>query len=78
MIDPRRNFFTDSTRRTMIAASVTDRAWTAEVASHATGPYLFVASAIAAQRLPQAEGYRLSLLCLPCRPQARSAPPVRP
>jgi O-methyltransferase involved in polyketide biosynthesis len=46
MIDLRRNFFADSPRRTMIAASVTDRAWTAEVASHATGPYLFVAEAV--------------------------------
>ncbi|MBD0417857.1 class I SAM-dependent methyltransferase [Streptomyces sp. TRM S81-3] len=42
----RRNFFTDSPRRTMIAASVTDEAWAAEVASHATGPYLFVAEAV--------------------------------
>ncbi|MEU2271459.1 class I SAM-dependent methyltransferase [Streptomyces olindensis] len=43
----RRNFFTDSPRRTMIAASVTDAAWAAEVASHdATGPHLFVAEAV--------------------------------
>ncbi|MEJ1202342.1 MULTISPECIES: class I SAM-dependent methyltransferase [unclassified Streptomyces] len=46
VIDLRRNFFADSPRRTMIAASVTDRAWAAEVASHATGPYLFVAEAV--------------------------------
>ncbi|MFD7698939.1 class I SAM-dependent methyltransferase [Streptomyces caelestis] len=45
-IGPPRNFFTDSPRRTMIAASVMDEAWAAEVASHATGPYLFVAEAV--------------------------------
>ncbi|MFH9821565.1 class I SAM-dependent methyltransferase [Streptomyces sp. NPDC017230] len=46
VIGLRRNFFTDSPRRTMIAASVTDEAWAAEVASHAAGPYLFVAEAV--------------------------------
>ncbi len=40
------NFFTDSPRRTMIAASVTDEAWVAKVASRSTGPYLFVAEAV--------------------------------
>ncbi|MEU8649641.1 class I SAM-dependent methyltransferase [Streptomyces sp. NPDC048737] len=45
-IGPRRNFFTDSPRRTMIAASMMDEAWAAEVASHAIGPYLFVAEAV--------------------------------
>ncbi|MGW0999431.1 class I SAM-dependent methyltransferase [Streptomyces sp. NPDC002523] len=42
----RRSFFADSPRRTMIAASVTDEAWAAEVASHAAGPFLFVAEAV--------------------------------
>ncbi|CAK7286796.1 class I SAM-dependent methyltransferase [Streptomyces misionensis] len=46
VIDLRRNSFADSPRRTMIAASATDRAWAAEVASHATGPYLFVPEAV--------------------------------
>lgn len=80
VIDLRRNFFSDSPRRTMLAASVTDPTWAAKVASHATGPYLSLpeelvaqlplpyqqmVSAMAAQRLPQAEGYRLNLLRLP-------------
>ncbi|WP_053913190.1 class I SAM-dependent methyltransferase [Streptomyces sp. TP-A0875] len=42
----RRNFFTDSPRRTMIAASVTDEAWVAKVASRSTGPCLFVVEAV--------------------------------
>ncbi|MEU4095865.1 class I SAM-dependent methyltransferase [Streptomyces sp. NPDC026673] len=46
VIGLRGNFFTDTPRRTMIAASVTDGAWAAEVASRADGPYLFVAEAI--------------------------------
>ncbi|MFD4529465.1 class I SAM-dependent methyltransferase [Streptomyces sp. NPDC058470] len=39
VIDLRRTFFTDTPRRTMIAASVTDEAWTGAVKS--PGPYLF-------------------------------------
>ncbi|MFD4995589.1 class I SAM-dependent methyltransferase [Streptomyces buecherae] len=46
VIGLRRNLFADSPRRTVIAASVADRAWAAEVASHATGPYRFVAEAV--------------------------------
>ncbi|RST10934.1 class I SAM-dependent methyltransferase [Streptomyces sp. WAC04770] len=46
VIGLRGKFFTDSPRRTMIAASVTDEAWAAEVASHSSGPYLFVAEAV--------------------------------
>ncbi|MFG3662311.1 class I SAM-dependent methyltransferase [Streptomyces sp. NPDC047706] len=46
VIGLRRNFFADTPRRTMIAASVTDEAWAAEVASPAAGPYLFVAEAV--------------------------------
>lgn len=46
VIGLRRNFFADGPRRTMIAASLADGAWAAEVASHATGPYLFVTAAL--------------------------------
>ncbi len=46
MITLRGNFFADTARRTMIAASVTDEAWAAEVASRTDGPYLFVAEAV--------------------------------
>ncbi|MFI7351635.1 class I SAM-dependent methyltransferase [Streptomyces sp. NPDC049936] len=42
----RRRFFTDTPQRTMIASSVTDAAWAAEVASGAGGPYLFLAEAV--------------------------------
>ncbi|MDG9726803.1 class I SAM-dependent methyltransferase [Streptomyces sp. DH41] len=42
----RRDFFTDTPRRTMIAGSVTDEPWAAEVASQAAGPYLFLAEAV--------------------------------
>ncbi|MFF9120472.1 class I SAM-dependent methyltransferase [Streptomyces massasporeus] len=42
----RRTFFTDTPRRTMLAASVTDESWAAEVASHTDGPCLFVAEAV--------------------------------
>ncbi|MFE6918449.1 class I SAM-dependent methyltransferase [Streptomyces rubiginosohelvolus] len=45
VIELREKFFTDSRRRTMIAASVTDDGWAADVASHSSGPYLFVAEA---------------------------------
>ncbi|WP_260459775.1 class I SAM-dependent methyltransferase [Streptomyces sp. WAC04114] len=44
VIDLRRTFFTDSPRRTMIAASVTDEAWTDAVKS--PGPYFFSAEAV--------------------------------
>ncbi|MFJ3967097.1 class I SAM-dependent methyltransferase [Streptomyces parvus] len=46
VIELRGKFFTDSPRRTMIAASVTEDTWAAEVASHSSGPYLFVAEAV--------------------------------
>ncbi|WP_338895157.1 metal ABC transporter permease [Streptomyces sp. TG1A-60] len=42
----RRGFFTDTPRRTMIAASVSDEAWADAVAAHSGGPYLFVAEAV--------------------------------
>ncbi|MFJ8594990.1 class I SAM-dependent methyltransferase [Streptomyces sp. NPDC093598] len=42
----RRTFFTDTPRRTMIAASVTDESWAAEVAARTDGPCLFVAEAV--------------------------------
>ncbi|MFC7885720.1 class I SAM-dependent methyltransferase [Streptomyces sp. NPDC057376] len=42
----RRRFFTDTPQRTMIASSVTDEAWAAEVTSDAGGPYLFLAEAV--------------------------------
>ncbi|MFF9494423.1 class I SAM-dependent methyltransferase [Streptomyces flaveolus] len=60
VIGLRRNFFTDSPRRTMVAASVTERAWAAEVASHATGPYLFVRGGRTAlpPRTRRARGHR--------------------
>ncbi|MEV7049620.1 MULTISPECIES: class I SAM-dependent methyltransferase [Streptomyces] len=46
VIGLREKFFTDSPRRTMIAASVTEETWTAEVAPHSSEPYLFVAEAV--------------------------------
>ncbi|WP_308405572.1 hypothetical protein [Streptomyces sp. 404i] len=46
MIGLREKFFTDTPRRTMIAASVTEETWTAEVAPHSSEPYLFVAEAV--------------------------------
>jgi O-methyltransferase involved in polyketide biosynthesis len=46
VIDLRRAFFTDTPRRTMIAASVTDPAWTDTVASGAGGPYFLSAEAV--------------------------------
>jgi O-methyltransferase involved in polyketide biosynthesis len=42
----RRSFFADEPRRRMIAASVTDDAWTATVRAVADGPYLFSAEAV--------------------------------
>jgi O-methyltransferase involved in polyketide biosynthesis len=42
----RRTFFTDTPRRTMIAASVTDESWAAEVDSRTDEPCLFVAEAV--------------------------------
>jgi len=46
VIELRRTFFTDTPRRTMIAASVTDKAWTDTVAAHSDGPYFFAAEAV--------------------------------
>lgn len=42
----RRNFFTDTARRTTIATSVTDDSWPAMVEADAVGPYLFCAEAV--------------------------------
>ncbi|WP_254711941.1 class I SAM-dependent methyltransferase [Streptomyces sp. TRM64462] len=42
----RRTFFRDEPRRRMIAASVTDDSWTADVAAAAHGPYFFSAEAV--------------------------------
>ncbi|MGW3974603.1 class I SAM-dependent methyltransferase [Streptomyces ardesiacus] len=42
----RRRFFTDTPRRTMVASSVTDEAWTAEVSAGGDGPCLFLAEAV--------------------------------
>ncbi|MCT9081335.1 class I SAM-dependent methyltransferase [Streptomyces fulvoviolaceus] len=46
VIELRRAFFTDTPRRTMIAASVTDETWADTVAAHSTGPYFFAAEAV--------------------------------
>ncbi|MBU6530357.1 class I SAM-dependent methyltransferase [Streptomyces sp. NPDC057245] len=46
VVDLRGSFFEDTPRRTTLAASVTDDAWAAEVASGAGGPFLFVAEAV--------------------------------
>lgn len=46
VIELRRTFFTDTPRRTMIAASVTDGTWADTVAAHSGGPYLFTAEAV--------------------------------
>jgi O-methyltransferase involved in polyketide biosynthesis len=46
VIELRRSFFTDTPRRTMIAASVTVEAWVDTVAAHSGGPYLFAAEAV--------------------------------
>ncbi|GHG98967.1 class I SAM-dependent methyltransferase [Streptomyces lanatus] len=46
VIDLRRSFFTDTPRRTTIAASVTDDAWATSVASKAEGPCFFAAEAV--------------------------------
>lgn len=42
----RRNFFTDTARRTTIAASVTDESWPGTVEADAEGPYIFCAEAV--------------------------------
>ncbi|RAJ67189.1 O-methyltransferase involved in polyketide biosynthesis [Streptomyces sp. Amel2xB2] len=42
----RRTFFTDTARRTTIAASVTDPSWPATVEADACGPYFFCAEAV--------------------------------
>ncbi|WP_171116725.1 MULTISPECIES: class I SAM-dependent methyltransferase [unclassified Streptomyces] len=46
VIELRRTFFTDTPRRTMIAASVTDVAWADTVTARSGGPYLFAAEAV--------------------------------
>ncbi|MER7408541.1 class I SAM-dependent methyltransferase [Streptomyces sp. NPDC000070] len=46
VIELRRAFFADTSRRTMIAASVTDEAWVETVAAHSDGPYFFAAEAV--------------------------------
>ncbi|MDO0937728.1 class I SAM-dependent methyltransferase [Streptomyces sp. DG2A-72] len=46
VIELRRTFFTDTPRRTMIATSVTDKAWADTVAAQSGGPYLFAAEAV--------------------------------
>ena len=45
VIDLRRHFFTDSSRRTMIAASVLETAWFEQVKS-SNGPYFFISEAV--------------------------------
>jgi hypothetical protein len=76
--DLRGSFFTDTPRRTMITASVTDEAWTAEVASHTDGPYLFVTEDVQPYCThPTCAG---SSTCpptaspVPCRPSTPPAP----
>ncbi|RLL67603.1 class I SAM-dependent methyltransferase [Streptomyces sp. Z26] len=46
VIELRRRHFSDSSRRTMLGVSVTDRAWPVDVVSHSQGPYLLVAEAV--------------------------------
>ncbi|MBW1595578.1 class I SAM-dependent methyltransferase [Streptomyces sp. JJ38] len=46
VIGLRRSFFTDSARRTTIAASLTARSWTDTISSRASGPYFFAAEAV--------------------------------
>ncbi|MFB9556833.1 class I SAM-dependent methyltransferase [Streptomyces roseoviridis] len=46
VIEVRRSLFTDTPRRTTIAASVTDGTWTEAVAAGADGPYFFSAEAV--------------------------------
>ncbi|GAA2258732.1 tetracenomycin C synthesis protein [Streptomyces ruber] len=46
VVDLRRDFFTDTPRRTTIAAPVTDRAWSDMVASGSKAPYFFAAEAV--------------------------------
>ncbi|MFE7712329.1 class I SAM-dependent methyltransferase [Streptomyces sp. NPDC057486] len=46
VIEVRRSFFSDTPRRTMIAASVTDSAWAEAVAAGSDGPYFFSAEAV--------------------------------
>lgn len=46
VIELRRTFFTDTPRRTTLAASVTDEAWTTTVAAHSGGPYFLAAEAV--------------------------------
>lgn len=46
VIELRRAFFTDTPRRTTIAASLTDRAWVETVTARSDGPYFFAAEAV--------------------------------
>ncbi|MET9970855.1 class I SAM-dependent methyltransferase, partial [Streptomyces sp. NPDC006356] len=46
VIELRRTFFTDTPRRTTLAASVTDEAWATTVSAHSGGPYFFAAEAV--------------------------------
>ncbi|MFI6012281.1 class I SAM-dependent methyltransferase [Streptomyces sp. NPDC051243] len=46
VIELRRRFVTDSGRRTMLAASVTDETWTEAVVAQSDGPYFFAAEAV--------------------------------
>ncbi|MGW0840723.1 class I SAM-dependent methyltransferase [Streptomyces sp. NPDC002787] len=46
VIELRRQFFTDTERRTMLTASVTDETWVAAVAARSDGPYFFAAEAV--------------------------------
>lgn len=46
VIELRRAFFADTSRRTTIAASVTDEAWAETVATNSGGPYFFAAEAV--------------------------------
>ncbi|GGX29453.1 class I SAM-dependent methyltransferase [Streptomyces lomondensis] len=46
VIELRRTFFDDTSRRTMVTASVTDETWADAVAAESDGPYLFAAEAV--------------------------------
>jgi hypothetical protein len=69
VIELRRTFFTDTPRRTMIAASVTDKARADTVAAHSGGPYLFAAEAV----LPYLEERDVRDV-IGCSPTASPAP----
>ncbi|MEW2635441.1 class I SAM-dependent methyltransferase [Streptomyces sp. NPDC048389] len=46
VIELRRKFFRDTSRRTMISGSVADVSWTGTVTAHGDGPYFFSAEAV--------------------------------